>query len=105
MKKTFAFGVLVSNKEIIAAHKQGRLPHPKLGIVESAVAGLSFVYHKDSEDFNPTVSVSVTDNCSLTASILYCPKEQEELLCRTFPSATDVLRRQINPAAASQSAS
>ena len=93
MKKTFAFGVLVSNEKIIAARRLGRLPNPRLGIAESDVAGLSFVYHKDSEDSSPTVSASA-EGSGITASIVLCPEDQAELLRRTFPAA-EISRRQL----------
>lgn len=94
MKKTFAFGVLVPNTEIIAAYEQGRLPNPKLSrAVETDVPGLSFVYHRNSEDSSPTTSVSAGSS-GITASILLCPEDQAELLHRTFP-ATEISRRQL----------
>lgn len=89
-EKTFAFGVLVPNTEIIAAYEQGRLPNPKLSAAETDVPGLSFVYHKDSS----TISAPV-GNSGVTASIPSCPEDQAALLFRTFPSATEISRQQL----------
>ena len=96
MKKTFAFGLLVPNTEIIAAYEQGRLPNPKLSrAVETDVVGMSFVYHKDTVSDTPDIATRVDAEMGVYVSIPQCAKEQAELLFRTFPSVSEVSRQQL----------